>query len=170
MFNKILSISGFVISCIAICFLFFKMNIEKSKTMFIKSEVLFNEFKLTKELKSKFENIASSRKNILDSLLLDLKYSYSDKSLSKEKYLLKEKYYLNRKNLFESQNQELTENYDHQIWARINQYVQEFGEREKFEYILGAKDDGTLLFAKEKNDITKEVIEFINRKYDGNND
>lgn len=168
MFNKIISISAFVLSCLAIGLFVFKMTNEKDRTAYVKTEVLFNEFKLTKELKSKFENIATTRKNILDSLMLDLKYSYSDKSFPKEKYALKEKYYINRKELFESQNQELMQNYDQQIWERINQYIKEFGNSEKYEYVFGAKGDASLLYAQDKNDITKEVIEYMNKKYEGN--
>jgi outer membrane protein len=168
MFNKTLSILSLILSSIAIGIYLYNLNIKSSKTAYIKSEILFNEFKLTKELKAKFENIASTRKNILDSLLLDLKYTYSDKRFPREKYLEKEKYYLSRKELFESQNQELTENYDHQIWERINQYIKEFGEHNHYEYIFGAKGDGSLLFASDKNDITKDVTEFMNSRYNGN--
>lgn len=37
-----------------------------------------------------------------------------------------------------------------------------------YRYIFGAEGSGVLMYADERNNITKEVIEYINARYKGN--
>lgn len=55
-----------------------------------------------------------------------------------------------------------------QVWNRLNTYVEEYGKTKKHTIILGTQGNGNIMFAKEGIDITKEVLEYANNKYEGN--
>jgi outer membrane protein len=165
---KIISLSALGISIISLCcFFYLWMGSTASKTAYVKNQVLFNDFKLTKELKSKFENTDNARRHILDSLLLDYKYRASGKKANPQQLALLERNYYEKKEAFEQQNTELTENYDKQIWTRINQYVKEYCKSKQYDYVFGVSGDGALMYAGESHDITAEVVEYMNTSYDG---
>lgn len=52
------------------------------------------------------------------------------------------------------------------IWARINSEMKVYGDQNKYQMILGANGSGSLLYAKEGIDRTKDFIEFINVRYE----
>ena len=86
---------------------------------------------------------------------------------NKELLARTEKEYHIKKETFDGQNQELTQKYDEQVWLRINQYVKEFGEKKGYDYLLGANGTGSLMYSAEKNDVTKELLEYMNSSYKG---
>ncbi len=63
--------------------------------------------------------------------------------------------------------QQLSEQYTADIWRQINQWVNEFGEQEGYDFVLGAAGNGSLMYANEANDITNKTILFVNKKYQG---
>ena len=71
------------------------------------------------------------------------------------------------KQKFDEDNQRTYDDYEKQIWKQVNQYMKDFGVENNYTYILGAEGSWQLMYAKENNNITKEVVEFINKKYKG---
>ena len=53
--------------------------------------------------------------------------------------------------------------FDETIWKEINAKVTEYGKEKGIDFILGAKGDGTIMYANEAKEITKEIIEYINK-------
>ncbi len=47
----------------------------------------------------------------------------------------------------------------------VNDYVKEFGKRKGYKYILGANGSGSLVYTKEKYDITEELLKGLNEEY-----
>ena len=73
------------------------------------------------------------------------------------------------KELFAMRDQ-LTEEYQQKsatfeqvVWEQINRAVAEFGKEKGYDYIFGAKGDGSIMYASDEKDITKEVIAYINK-------
>ena len=62
--------------------------------------------------------------------------------------------------------QELSSRYTADIWKRINHYVSDYGKTEGYDFIFGATGDGGLMYANDVNDITDEVILYLNKKYE----
>jgi outer membrane protein len=56
-----------------------------------------------------------------------------------------------------------SEAFDKIIWEKINQKVNDYGKEQGYDYIFGAKGDGSIMYASDKKDITKEVIAYINK-------
>lgn len=63
---------------------------------------------------------------------------------------------------------ELSQTYTADVWKRINEYVSSYGEEQGYDFIIGATGDGNLMYARKARDVTDEVIEYINLKYEGN--
>ena len=156
-------ITALLVSIISIAF-FMKMNLAP-KIVYVKAETLFNEFTMTVELKSSYEQSFNARTNILDSILLDLKKASLQNDASQVGYL--EKVYLTKKDQFTQENEEMTRKYDEQVWMRINQYVKDFSEKEKYEFVLSANGTGSLIYGADKYDVTKDVLEYMNASYKG---
>ncbi len=53
------------------------------------------------------------------------------------------------------------------IINQINSFIQEYGRENGYDFILGSTDNGNILFAKKGDDLTDEVIEYINQRYRG---
>jgi outer membrane protein len=56
-----------------------------------------------------------------------------------------------------------SEAFDKIIWDQINAKINAYGKEQGYDYIFGAKGDGSIMYASDKKDITKEVIAYINQ-------
>lgn len=149
-----------------LCFAINSYQQPKVRIAYVKADVLFNDFEMTKELKVNYENTVNARRHVLDSLIMLVKVSSKDGNAKLAEAA--EKDYFIKKDRFDEQNQELTQQYDDQVWMRINQYVKEYGEKNKIGYLLGANGNGSLMYSAEENDVTKAVLEYMNKSYKGN--
>jgi outer membrane protein len=76
--------------------------------------------------------------------------------------------YLKQKYIFEEEESAMVTSYDNKIISQLNSYVKEFGKKNNYTMILGATNDGNVMYADTSLNISKEIIEFINNKYNGN--
>lgn len=169
--NTILT-AGLLISLSISAYLVFTSN--KTKTGFVKNTDIYNSFSLKKELEAKLGNVKNQRKAILDSLVMELKIFSSNLQMQKnasekevQKFEYKKQIYLNKQQEFEEDTERLAQQYTEQIWKQINQYVSDFGKDEGYEYIYGASGDGSLMYAGDNYDLTNELTQYINMKYNG---
>ena len=134
---------------------------QTKKEGFIINQEVFNDFKGTVEAESKLEHLRKLHKADLDSLAS--KIETSDKVLLGKQLQvygeIKDKYY--------QEEQSLLKEYTNQVWAQINQYVKEYGQQNEFSFIYGATGSGALMYASETENLTEEIIVFINNKYEG---
>ena len=59
----------------------------------------------------------------------------------------------------------LSERYTSDIWNRINTYVSAYGREHGYAYIFGASGEGNIMYAGESEDITEDVVKYINERY-----
>jgi len=52
--------------------------------------------------------------------------------------------------------------------SKIKNYIKDYGKKNGYDYIYGTEDASTVLYAKEKYDITDTLIKELNSKYKGN--
>ena len=143
-------------------------------TAYVDTNKLFNEFQLKKELELTLSNVKNQRKQILDSLELQLNVLSGQlngkKALSagdKETFASLREEYFYKKKQFDEDNEALTQKYNQQIFQQLNQYIQDYSKEEGYDYVFGAEGSGALMAASEKKNITEEVLSFINLKYQG---
>lgn len=168
--SLILLIAGIVL--IGFVASYFAMINNVPKLAYVELETLYNDFPMKKELEAKLTNVQQARKNILDSLKIQLNaMSISIKSEKEvdaiRNFQIKKQEYLAKQENFEHDNQATTQAYSAQIWKQINQYVKDYGKQNSYTLLVGTDGSGTLLYADEKKNITTEVSTYINERYSG---
>jgi outer membrane protein len=137
-------------------------------------KVVFNNFKYKQELEKELTEIKNQRKFKLDSLeaqlkLLSNKIKFDSKNSNlMAQFQTEKELYLKQKYIFEEEEQGMVTAYDNKIISQLNSYVKEFGKKNNYSIILGATDNGNVMYADTSLNISKEIIEFINNKYNGN--
>jgi outer membrane protein len=167
------TIQFFIFLVIVIGWIIYQKQSE-DKTGFIYIQEVYNGFDMKKEIEQRYTVTKNARDKILDSLELDLKLLArkieSEGESNKETIALfniRREEFVSRKQTYEEDNVALTKKYDQEILSQLNQYVKDFGLKNDFTYVFGNDGNGSLMYAKETKDVTKEVIEFINNKYKG---
>lgn len=142
---------------------------------YISNGEVYEEFVLKKELESKMKNTKNMRKALLDSMLLELQMTAREIEANRLKnddpkvrqFETMRQQYLIKEEQFNSENARLEEQYTDQVWNQLNQYIQDYGKENGYAFIHGAVGNGSLMYGEEKHNITREVIEYVNKKYDG---
>lgn len=165
-----------VISIVISLFLAYSLYKNKQKTGYVLIQEVFDKFELKKELATKYEGVRNARKKILDSLQVDLsvlskRFTAQAKPTQEEIDLFeRKKLELNLKmQEFDQSNIQMTKEFDEKIITQLNQYVSDFGKANGYDMIFGNTSNGSIMYGTEKNNVTTEVIEFINSKYKGIN-
>jgi len=146
----------------------------KSKTAYVNTVEVYNQFEMKIELEKKLEETKNARTRILDSLLNDVEtiVNYLRKNENDneavDRYQFMRENYLKKEKQFEEDNRALAQKYTDQVWDQLNQYVKDFGDERKYQYIYGTTGQGNLMYAKDQLDISKEVLEYVNNRYQGN--
>ena len=60
---------------------------------------------------------------------------------------------------------ETSQEYYSLIWDRLNTYIGEYGQDNDYVYIFGANGDGSVMYAADSENITEEIIAFVNIKF-----
>jgi len=171
--KKLLTIS-IVLFLIAIAISIFTFKSIPNST-YVDVTSVYNNFEFKKDLEKKLNHLSNIRTNKLDSIELDLNIMF--RSLNSEGnptddqmqlFNTKKQNFLNLKRQYEEEYANLAKEYDDQIYAQINQYILDYGESTSYEYIFGATGSGNLMYAKDSENITEEVLKYINNRYKGN--
>lgn len=152
--KNIIVVMSFV--AVALVSSYFYWEFDREKSAFVFNEQVFNAFKGKIELEKKIKSMEEANAKVLDSLL---KLPMNERNI-----LL----YEEEKQRFALTVQHLSGKYTADVWERINEYVSAYGEEHGYDYIFGASGDGSLMYARNDNDVTVDVIAYINRKYEGN--
>jgi len=130
---------------------------------------VYNDCDLKKNLEKDLEKVVSARKSELDSLNLELTFLSNKvkEGLASGQELsdfedLKNKY-LQKSGRYEEENYRLKENYFTQIRQEINDKAKSYGEANGYDYIFSAVGDGSLMFASEGDDITNDILKYVNK-------
>lgn len=143
--------------------------LSKEENAYIDMPVLYNEFAMTKEMDSQYQSIIKNRNQILDSLKEELEQVFNDKMTKEEEayFLKKREKYIEKLEKFESENKQMNEEFTSKIWDRLDKYIKKYGKDKSFAFIYGANGQGNVLYADDKKDITKDVIEYANKLFLG---
>jgi outer membrane protein len=130
--------------------------VTREKKAYILNQQVFNEFKGKQELEKQLSALQKTHKTWLDSV--------SSRILNGDNVQLKV-YQENAAN-FQLEENELSEKYTADIWQKINQYIATFGKEKGYDFIFGASGNGSLMYASDANNITEEVIIYVNSRYE----
>ena len=126
------------------------------KTGYVDIFTLVSEFELQKEFTDQTKRDVDREKAAIDSIVFSekLKDPVSSQRIHNELYTE-----LYQKT--EQRNKEI----ESMIWARLNPYIADYGKEKGYIYIYGANGTGNVLYADKSEDITKEVIQYVNKRY-----
>lgn len=160
-----------MIIIIAVAFSIFWSTYQSKKIAYVNTSVVYDGFTLKKELEEKYKKVQLIRQNLLDSIKFKVQYlSLKGNAIDeKDKIMINElqRSYLAKEKEFMSDNEVTATNYSEQIWKQINQFMEDYGKENHYDVILGATGQGNIMYAKERDDITKSILEYINNKYAG---
>jgi len=146
---------------------------QKEDIVYVDLLELFDGFDFKKERQQQYDIQRKTYQSRLDSLKLN--YSSYSQSLhsdpgnqrlqqaaqySAEIYLQSEAYY---NHVLDS----LDGRFNEEVWGKINTLVEEYGKTHDHDIIIGASGSGSVMYGKEAHNITADVLEYINNKYNG---
>lgn len=173
--KNIIGISTLVVAVAALVMSVVNYTV-RPKSAYVDLGTVYNEFALKQDLETKLTDVTTLRKAQLDSLKLELTtlgrnyQNTADENLKKEletQYLSKREEYLMKENSFTEETDRLTAEYDEQIWKQINQYVRDYGAKHGYSYIYGAEGSGSLMYGSESENITEDVVSYVNTSFKG---
>ncbi len=162
--NRMLIYLSVVLSIGAFAFSAFTFQKEKH-IYFVNNGKLYDNFKLKIEYESQIKTIRSQRKNMIDSIELTLRQL--ELQNRNDEFKIAQGYYIEKVKKFEEEEEVLIQEYNQQIWKRLNQYAVDFSKEKGIDILLGASGDGNLLHADDQIDMTKELIAYANNRYAG---
>lgn len=150
-----------LVSVLTFFLVVFQSCFSKPDVVYVDNVQLFEGFNMTKEMKKIGENQFNLQKSKIDSL-----YSKIQNSPSADKQILMKEYIGLKENL-QQFNQQFAYEETQKIWKRLNSYINEFSSQKKYKLIIGSEKKEDVLYSDEELNITKELINFVNSKYEG---
>lgn len=173
--QNLLILSALIISVISITLNFFQFKGEK--VAYVDVSKLVKEFELSKTYQNEIDQNLNKQKAFIDSLTYQLSgvtekltleqpggSSYKNLEAKIDSLYERIKYV---EEAFNMNTEKMVEKYNKEVFAQINQYIEEYGKEHNYSIILGAKGDGSILYGSDANDITTDVIDYINKSYLG---
>ena len=142
--------------------LFVYIQKSNSTIVYVDNNKLFNDFKMTKELKDKGEKELRFKNTQLDSLQFLLKITSDENSKSE----IMQRFIHQKQDIDEFQQHYIQLNSD-KIWSRISEYTKNFSELKGYTIVIGSNGKQNVLYGVREKDITVPLLNFINKKYEG---
>ena len=159
---KTLTFVNLIVILLIIGFLLFDKIFTNEKIVYVDNQKLFDNFQMTTDMKKMGETEFNLKKKEIDSLYLRVQ---GDLGESENESLMK--LLISKREEFDYFNQTYASSEAMKIWNRIDSYVLKFSEEKKYKIIIGANSKRDVLYVDEKIDITQELTEYINKKYEG---
>ncbi len=162
------------ILCCAICLSITGYTwMNQPKTAYVNLGEVFENFAGKKELAFRLDRLKNQQKSMLDSMELTIRSlqqaaknaENGQAVLAKLQNTQQTYQYLNAE--FSEQYQSQDESYSEKVWKQINQYVTDYGKDNGYDFIYGANGNGALMYGSSANNITEEIINHINERYEG---
>ena len=149
-----------LLSLNVVFFLYFRKS--DNSIVYVDSNQLFSGFKMTKELKNAGEKELRLKNAQIDSLQTSLKLAADDNYKS---FIIKQ--LISKKQEIDEFEKEYAQLNSEKIWSRIDAYTKDFGEAKGYDFIIGSNGKGQLFYGKKEKDVTKLLLNYINKKYEG---
>jgi outer membrane protein len=112
-----------------------------------------------KIIENKYLEIVQNNKNIRDSLVYIIE-NVSTSLSSEERNEIQTEIIKKETKLNEIQIE-----LQQQIWNQLNEYVRNYGDEMSYKIIIGARNDGHVLYSKSSIDITDDLLNYVNNKF-----
>ena len=152
----------------------------EEKTAYVDTTKLVQEYKEMKDVEAEFSTQSDSVKKQLDSIARTFQqevqaYQEGMNSMSQEQRQEKEQELMEKQQRIQQQQQmqgnQLREQSDAVIYSivdKVKNYVAEYGEENGYTYIFGSNESANIMYAKDGKDLTQEILDNLNEKYNQN--
>lgn len=156
-----------LLSIVTVTAVYWIVTSQQKKIGVVDAVKLFDQFNMKKELESREKVKLEEFKKKLDSVGTQVKLAHAAHSDDQEKSLMNVYNEVGRQLEIEFKrgNKEINE----QVWKRLNPLMEEYGRMNKLHLIIGANGMGSVLFNDEYYDLTGDVVNYANKKYEGGN-
>lgn len=153
-YTQILLTVNFVLLVAVAAYVFIKPAPQKQG--YVLNQELFEGFQGKQYLETKLKALQTGHQTYLDSLSTLIQQQDSEALRAA---------YSQTQQQFALMEQELSDKYTADIWKEINKGLAVYGEAQGYDFILGASGDGSLMYASEAENITADVVAYLNTEY-----
>lgn len=159
-----------VIACLitAAALLFFNHRNQK-KIAVVDAVKLFNDYKMKQELEARSAGRLKYIAHVADSMKSELAAKSKIKDVPRADLEALYKAFSQAQATLEQEYQQSNQSINEQVWKRLNPLIDEYGKSGGFRLIIGANGMGSVLYNDDYYDQTKELTEFVNKKYEEGN-
>jgi outer membrane protein len=173
---NILSIVSFVLSLVAIAFAAI-VYFNKKEIVYVEAQKLVVGYNGMKTIRKEFEDKSGVWKANLDTLQREVtkkvqeyesrkgKLSIQERKLSEELINLKQEQFLNYQEVVKEKIQKEELELTKKVLDDINNFIKQYGRRNRYSIILAATQYGNIVYAKEGIDITDDVLMELNQNF-----
>ncbi len=177
--NKYLTITLFLIVGIVAGMSIYLSVTSKQKIAYVYNSRVLSEYKGVVEAKKVYEAQVVQWQSNLDTLSSQVrkdveKYnvnrasmSESERQLTEELIQRKQNELMSYKKAIEDKASQNDQKMTAEVLQQVDSYIQEYGKKQGYDYILGVADNGNMLYAKDQYDLTDEIIKALNKRYEG---
>jgi len=151
---------------------------QERKVGFVDNGELINGYQMKIDIESKYEGINQNFTKRMDSLSQEFQkevMQFQSKQQSMSQKQLEETYQMlgqkqqQLQQQYQVEQQELERAFQTEIdtvISKVKDFVKQYGKDNKYKYILGSNEAGSVIYGEESSDITKVILEALNTKYD----
>lgn len=129
-------------------------------TVFMDSFMVFEEFQMKKDYDKRLETEIGAEQKELDAIGAELSVTTDPAKIDALK-----KDFTVKKMAFDEKFSAISQQYTAEVYKRLNEYIKAFGKEQHYGFILGSNGQGNVMYVDQQQDVTKELIKYINKKY-----
>jgi outer membrane protein len=150
-----------------------------TKMVYVDATKLINEYKGMQDARKNYQQKASVWKANVDTLAQEVqqqimnyekehsRLSAKEQKLTEELLRTKQKQLMDYQQAMNAQAQQEDQKMTGEVVAQINAYIKKYGQSKGYNIVMAATQYGNIAYADEGLDITKDVLEGLNKEYTG---
>jgi outer membrane protein len=162
---------------ILVLFVLYFLRPGAGKIAYLETNVIFQKYEGMKDAQAEYQKKAALWQANTDTLIkgwqAELKtyekershMSTKERDLKEELLRNKQQQISNYRDATEKKSKEEEQKMMQTVLNVVNDYVEKYGKKRSYKYILGANGSGNILYANKADNITEEVLEGLNKEY-----
>lgn len=178
MFNRILAVLNLLSLFLIISFAIYFFT-QRQHIVYVDAVQLVNNYKGMQDARTLYQKKSASWKANVDTLGSEVqkqimqhdrevaKMTPKERSLSQQLIKTKQNQFIEYQRAIGTQAQQEEGEMNAKVVTQINAYLKKYGEAHGYKIIMAATEYGNIAYADEDLDITKQVLEGLNKEYTG---
>lgn len=147
---------------------FFILERRMKKIAMVDAVKLFNSYTMKSDLEQDAKKVLTLIGSKVDSLEKEIKLVEIAKDEHKAKELVQ--YYNFYRAKYEDEYKKSNQIINEEVWKRLNPLLDQYGKSHHYNLIIGANGMGSILYNDDYYDITNDLVNYVNKKYESGNE